>query len=67
MNERVSEAILGEENFQDNDIDLRQVFFTILKYKWSILALAITVSVLTSMWAYSLVDIYRGTSSLLAP
>ncbi|RKZ48962.1 MAG: lipopolysaccharide biosynthesis protein [Gammaproteobacteria bacterium] len=65
MNQLDHETIPVEEDFQDSEIDLRQVFFTILKYKWSILALAITVSVLTSMWAYSLVDIYRGTSSLL--
>lgn len=65
MNERVSEAILGEENFHDSEIDLRQIFFTILKYKWSILALAITVSIITALWAYSLVPIYRGTASLL--
>jgi succinoglycan biosynthesis transport protein ExoP len=65
MNQLDPETIPVEEDFQDNEIDLRQVFFTILKYKWSILALAITVSVLTSLWAYSLVDIYRGTSSLL--
>jgi len=65
MNQLDPASIPVEEDFQDNEIDLRQIFFTILKYKWSILALAITVSVLTSMWAYSLVDIYRGTSSLL--
>ena len=65
MNERYPEVIFEEDKFQDSEIDLKQVFFTILKYKWSILALAITVSVLTSMWTYTLVDIYRGTSSLL--
>ena len=51
MNERDSEAILEEEGFRDNEIDLRQILFTILKHKWSILALAITVSVLTALWA----------------
>jgi len=65
MNQLDPETIPVDEDFEDNEIDLRQVFFTILKYKWSILALAITVSVLTSLWAYSLVSIYRGTSSLL--
>ena len=65
MNRRDHEAVIVEENFQDNEIDLRQFFFTILKHKWSILALAITVSVLTALWAYSLVPIYRGTASLL--
>ena len=65
MNERASEALLSEENFQDNEIDLRQIIFTILKYKWSILALATTVSIISALWAYSLVPIYRGTASLL--
>jgi len=65
MNDRALEEILVGEEFQDDEIDLRQVFFTILKYKWSIIALAITVSVLTALWAYSLVPIYRGTASLL--
>jgi len=65
MDKHVSEAVFVEERFQDEEIDLQQLFFTLLKYKWSILALAITVSVLAALWAYSLVPIYRATASLL--
>ncbi len=65
MNEHGSEAVFVDENIQDEEIDLLKLFFTVLKYKWSILALAITVSVLASLWAYSLVPIYRATASLL--
>ncbi|MCH8080172.1 MAG: polysaccharide biosynthesis tyrosine autokinase [Proteobacteria bacterium] len=65
MNEHVSEAVFVDERIQDEEIDLLKLFFTVLKYKWSILALAITVSVLASLWAYSLVPIYRATASLL--
>ncbi|MCH8163461.1 MAG: polysaccharide biosynthesis tyrosine autokinase, partial [Proteobacteria bacterium] len=65
MNKHVSEAVFVEEGFQDEEIDLRQLFFTLLKYKWSILALATTVSVLAALWAYSLVPIYRATALLL--
>ena len=65
MDKHVTEAVFVEERFQDEEIDLQQLFFTLLKYKWSILALAITVSVLAALWAYSLVPIYRATASLL--
>jgi len=65
MNKHVAEAVFVEENVQDEEIDLRHLIFTVLRYKWSILALAITVSVLASLWAYSLVPIYRATASLL--
>ena len=65
MNKHVSEAVFVEENVQDEEIDLRHLLFTVLRYKWSILAFAITVSVLASLWAYSLVPIYRATASLL--
>jgi len=65
MNKHVSEEIFADEHFQDEQVDLRQQFLTIYKYKWSILALAITVSVLASLWAYSLVPVYRATASLL--
>jgi len=65
MNDHGSEAVFVDESIQDEEIDLLKLFFTILHYKWSILALAITVSVLASLWAYSLVPIYRATASLL--
>jgi len=65
MNEHGSKAVFADEGIQDEEIDLLKLFFTVLHYKWSILALAITVSVLAAMWAYSLVPIYRATSSLL--
>jgi len=65
MNEHGSEAVFVDKNIQDEEIDLLKLFFTVLKYKWRILALAITVSVLASLWAYSLVPIYRATASLL--
>ncbi|MCK5432283.1 MAG: chain-length determining protein, partial [Gammaproteobacteria bacterium] len=65
MNKHVSEAVFVEENVQDEEIDLRHLLFTVLRYKWSIIAFAITVSVLASLWAYSLVPIYRATASLL--
>jgi len=65
MNDHGSEAVFVDESIQDEEIDLLKLFFTILHYKWSILALAITVSVFASLWAYSLVPIYRATASLL--
>jgi succinoglycan biosynthesis transport protein ExoP len=65
MNKQGSEGVFAEENVQDEELDLRRLLFTVLRYKWSILAFAITVSVLASLWAYSLVPIYRATASLL--
>ena len=65
MNEHRSEAVFVDESVLDEEIDPLKLLFTVLRYKWSILALAITVSVLASMWAYSLVPIYRATASLL--
>jgi len=65
MDKHASGIVFEEERLQDEEIDLRQHFFTVLKYKWSILALAVTVTILTSLWAYSLVPIYRATTSLL--
>jgi len=65
MNEHRSEAVFVDESVMDEEIDPLKLLFTVLRYKWRILALAITVSILASLWAYSLVPIYRATASLL--
>ncbi|MGK0298267.1 MAG: succinoglycan biosynthesis transport protein ExoP [Gammaproteobacteria bacterium] len=65
MNNHIPEAVFVDERFDDQEIDLKRLLFTVLRHKWSILALAITVSVLASLYAYSLVPIYHATASLL--
>ncbi len=65
MNNNILKTASLDETFDEQEIDLRQFFFTILKHKWSILAFAATISILASLWVSSLMPVYRATVSLL--
>ncbi len=50
---------------QEEEIDLRYYWNVITRYKWSILSLALIVSLLTGLAVYSMQPIYRATATLL--
>jgi succinoglycan biosynthesis transport protein ExoP len=50
---------------QDDVIDLRQYWQTIMRHKWGILGFAFIVTLLTTLAVYSLTPIYRATATLL--
>jgi capsular exopolysaccharide synthesis family protein len=60
---------LPEQTAQDfmdeEEIDLRQYWRTINKYKWRILALAFMVSILAVLIVFTITPIYRSTASLM--
>jgi len=50
---------------QDDVIDLRQYWQTIMRHKWGIIGFAFVVTLLTTLAVYSLTPIYRATATLL--
>ena len=52
-------------NVNDDEIDLRQYFNIINKYKWRILFLSIFVAIFASVVAMRMTPIYKATSTLL--
>lgn len=48
----------------DEFIDLGQILRAILRYKWGIMGLALTVTVAVGFYVYSLEPVYRATGSL---
>lgn len=50
---------------QDIEIDLAHYWRIIMRYKWSILGLAFSITVLATLIAFSMQPIYRGTTTLL--
>jgi succinoglycan biosynthesis transport protein ExoP len=56
----------GEDDFMDEEeIDLRQYWRTINKYKWRILGLAFIVSVLAVLAVFAMTPVYRSTATIL--
>ncbi len=50
---------------QDDVIDLRQYWQTIMRHKWGIIGFSFVVTLLTILVVYSLTPIYRATATLL--
>jgi len=49
----------------DQDLDLRAYLFILSNYKWGILGLTLIITLLSTLYVYSLDPIYRATSSIL--
>lgn len=47
------------------EIDLRQYWRIVMRYKWGILGLAFAITVLATLIVFSIQPIYRGTTTLL--
>jgi succinoglycan biosynthesis transport protein ExoP len=63
--ENVKEQGALDRLLQDDVIDLRQYWQTIMRHKWGILGFAFIVTLLTTLAVYSLTPIYRATATLL--
>lgn len=50
---------------QDDVIDLRQYWLTVMRHKWGIFGFALVVTILTTLVVFSLEPIYRATATLL--
>ena len=46
-------------------MDLRHYWRVVLRYKWGILGLVLSVGLFTTVWAYSLQPVYRSTATVL--
>jgi succinoglycan biosynthesis transport protein ExoP len=54
-----------DQPLQDDVIDLRQYWLTLMRYKWGILGFSVIVTLLTAMVVLSLEPVYRATATLL--
>lgn len=50
---------------QEIEIDLRQYWRIVMRYKWGILGLAFAITILSLLIVFSIQPIYRGTTTLL--
>ncbi len=50
---------------QDDEIDLRQYWLTLMRHKWGIVGFSLLVTLLTALVVFSLEPIYRATATLL--
>ncbi|MFQ5661082.1 MAG: GumC family protein [Gammaproteobacteria bacterium] len=65
----MSQSIPLKESHQivleDDEIDLREYLYIISKYKWSILGLTFTLTLLTTLIVFSIEPTYRATATVL--
>ncbi|MBY5267734.1 lipopolysaccharide biosynthesis protein [Spiribacter salinus] len=57
--------MIAEERGDDDVIDLRKLWATLVRNKWGILALPVLVAMLTYLFVSTLTPIFQGTSTLL--
>lgn len=63
--EKLSGPLAGTVPEQEQEIDLRQYWRIVSRYKWGILGLAIAVTALATLIVFSLRPVYRATTTLL--
>ncbi|KAF0280946.1 hypothetical protein BA897_03450 [Spiribacter roseus] len=51
--------------YEDESIDLRKLWVTLMRHKWGIITLPLLVAMLVYLYVSTLTPIYRGTSTLL--
>jgi len=49
---------------EDSGLDLRKLWQVVLKHRWSIIGLTLIVTLVTGLFVYRLVPVYRGTATL---
>ena len=54
-----------ERLMNEEVIDLRQYWRTLMRYKWGILGFAVIITVLTVLLVFSMKPVYRATATLL--
>lgn len=63
--EKLANPLAGTSPEQEQEIDLRQYWRIVSRYKWGILGLAIAVTVLATLVVFSMKPVYRSTVTLL--
>jgi succinoglycan biosynthesis transport protein ExoP len=63
--DKLAGPLAGTTPEQEQEIDLRQYWRIVSRYKWGILGLAIAVTVLTTLVVFSMKPVYRSTVTLL--
>ena len=56
--------IVREEEF-DDEIDLREYLYVLYKYKWAILGFSLVITILTTLYVYTITPIFQATATLL--
>ncbi|MEX0373621.1 GumC family protein [Spiribacter roseus] len=64
-NRELNQVPAGQDGGDDDVIDLRQLWVTLMRHKWGIITLPLLVVMLVYLYVSTLTPIYRGTSSLL--
>ncbi|MDQ6993041.1 MAG: Wzz/FepE/Etk N-terminal domain-containing protein, partial [Mariprofundus sp.] len=54
-----------KSSFVEEEIDLTQYWLVVKRRKWSIMTLALLVSLLATLIVYSMTPLYKATSTLL--
>lgn len=65
MNKQLPITMQDQSSYDDDDIDIRQLWLTLSKHKWSIVGLTFVITLLTTLVVFSLEPIYQASTSLL--
>ena len=63
--DKLAGPLAGTSPEQEQEIDLRQYWRIVSRYKWGILGLAIAITVLATLIVFSMDPVYRSTVTLL--
>jgi len=64
-NELTTERMMMADELAEDEIDLRQLWLTIYRRKWSIISLVVLVVMLTTLWVSTITPIYSASTTLL--
>lgn len=63
--EKLAGPLAGTGPEQEQEIDLRQYWRIVSRYKWGILGLAVAITALSTLIVFSMKPVYRSTTTLL--
>lgn len=63
--DKLAGPLAGTRPEQEQEIDLRQYWRIVSRYKWGILGLAIAITALATLIVFSMKPVYRSTTTLL--
>ncbi len=65
MNQQIPVTMQDQVSYHEDEIDIRQLWFTLSKHKWGIAGLAFVITLLTILIVFSLEPVYEASASLL--
>ena len=65
MNIKHPQEIIQDPAVDDSGIELREYLNILSNYKWAVITLSLTVTILSALYIYSQTSIYRATATLL--